>query len=30
MGAIVCLRQDEGAWRLSWVLTPEIAQAQSR
>lgn len=25
MGAIVCLVQREGAWRVAWILTPEHA-----
>jgi phosphohistidine phosphatase len=24
MGAIVCLGRDEGAWRVKWILTPEL------
>lgn len=27
MGAIVCLTGEKGAWRLRWMLTPEIAGA---
>ncbi len=29
MGAIVCLTKGERGWLLQWVLTPELAYAQS-
>lgn len=28
-GAIVCLINAEGGWRLHWILTPELARAPS-